>query len=329
MAAPAPVVINGQSIPAGRRARVEISLARLPSGEPLPLEVEVIHGARPGPSLWLSAGIHGDEVGGVVIVGRCAQRLRPQQLSGTVYAVPLLNGFGFASDSRYLPDRRDLNRSFPGSARGSLASRIAHTFVTEIVARCDYGLDFHTGASFNYNLPQVRGNLEAPQVRAMAQAFAPPVIIDSPLRGGSLRQAAGRLGKHVLLFEGGEASRLAEPVLDAGVSGALRVMVSLGMLDEAQAEAAPADPPLMVHRSAWVRAPRSGLVRLAVNTGDRVTARQALGTIADAFGDKPRIVRAPRGGTVIALSRRAMVHQGDALVHIGEGTSEPRGHPPA
>lgn len=329
MAAHAPIAINGQSIAAGRKVRVELSLARLPSGEPLPLEVEVIHGAQPGPTLWLSGGIHGDEVGGVVIVGRTAQRLRPQQLAGTVYAVPLLNGFGFASDSRYLPDRRDLNRSFPGSARGSLAARIAHTFMSEIVARCQYGLDFHTGASFNYNLPQVRGNLADAQVRRMAEAFAPPVIIDSPLRGGSLRQAAGRLGKHVLLFEGGEGSRLAEIVLEAGVSGALRVMAELGMLDGAQVESQPDEPPLQIRDSSWVRAPRSGLVRLAVNTGDRVTARQAIGTIADAFGDEPRIVRAPRSGTVIGLSRRAMVHQGDALVHIGVGLSKEQRAGPA
>ena len=185
-----PLEIGGVQVAAGTRGRVDIPVARLPTGTWLTLPVSVIHGQSPGPTIWLSGTIHGDELNGIAIIREINRQADPKLLSGTILAVPIVNVFGLIIESRYLPDRRDLNRSFPGSKRGSLASQLAHLFVEQIVRRCDYGIDFHTGSGGRTNLPQIRCNLDDARTRELAEVFSAPLILNSKRRPGSLRAGA-------------------------------------------------------------------------------------------------------------------------------------------
>lgn len=296
-------------------------MARLPTDTWLSLPVIVINGRRPGPGLFLSGAIHGDELNGVEIVRQVTARLDARSLAGTVVAVPVVNVFGFVNESRYLPDRRDLNRSFPGSPRGPLAARMAYLFMQEVVARCDYGIDLHTGSWSRTNLPQVRGDLTDPQVRRCANAFGASIMLHSRVRDGSLRQAATARGVHVLLYEGGEANRFNDFAIDAGVAGVLRVMRELDMWDGDGAE--PQPTALATSRSHWVRARRGGILRLTVGLGETVSRGQVVASVADAFGTGVSRVRAKANGIVIGHLRKPLVNQGDALVHVAEEPGSP------
>jgi hypothetical protein len=271
--------------------------------------------------VWLSAAIHGDEIGGVEIIRRVNGRLDPRRLQGTVLSVPIVNVHGFLSGDRYLPDRRDLNRSFPGSANGSLAGQIAAAFMREIVAPCDIGIDLHTGSDHRSNLPQVRGDLDDERTRELARAFGAPLMLHAGLRDGSLRAAATEDGVTVLLFEGGEAWRFDEEVIRVGTSGSLRVLAHLGMID---AEEAPTPvEPAESRFSRWVRARRSGIALVSVELGQEVTQGQYLAVIHDALGRRLSRASAPFDGIVIGLTQHPLVHQGDALVHIASTQEGP------
>lgn len=223
--------VGGEAVPPGRRRELELPVARLPTDTWLSIPVVVLNGRAPGPTVWLSGAVHGDEINGVEIVRRLARTLDPRRLAGTVIAVPVVNVFGFVNESRSFPDRRDLNRSFPGSTRGSLAARLAHLFMQEVVSRSDDGIDFHTATDHRTNLPQLRCDLDDPETRRCAVAFGAPMTLHSRLRDGSLREAATSRGIPVLLYEGGEPVRFNEWAIRAGVDGALRVLQELGMWD--------------------------------------------------------------------------------------------------
>ncbi len=183
-----------------------------------------------GPFFFVSAAVHGDEINGVEIIRRLLQVKALNQIKGTLLAIPIVNPFGFIQRSRYLPDRRDLNRSFPGSPKGSLAGRLAHLFMTEIAERCDFGIDLHTGSNFRTNLPQVRASLDDERTIELARAFGAPVIVPSELREGSLRESIAELGKPVLVYEGGEALYFNEGAIRSGLRGIIRLMRHVGML---------------------------------------------------------------------------------------------------
>jgi predicted deacylase len=280
------------------------------------LPVLAVNGVRRGPCLWLSAALHGDEVNGIEIIREVLEAIRPGTLRGAVLAVPVVNVFGFIQQSRYLPDRRDLNRCFPGSPRGSLASRLAHLFVTEILGHCTHGIDLHTASRDNINLPQIRANLDDPETQRMARAFGASIMIDSPLRKGSLRETACRRGIPNLLYEAGSAQRFEKKAIQAGVRGVLNVMRTLGMLAGRDARKPPESR--RARSSRWVRAPRGGLMRLLVQVGDRVQAREIVGHIADPFGESPVSVKAPMAGVVIGRTKNPVIHQGDAVIHIAD-----------
>lgn len=321
-----PFAIADRRVQPGTRERLEIPVARLPTQTVVNLPITVVHGLRPGPRLWLSAAVHGDELNGVEIIGRVVEGLRTGDLSGTLVAVPIVNVFGFIGQSRYLPDRRDLNRSFPGSGRGSLAGRLAHLFMTEVAGRCTHGIDLHTASQDRSNLPQVRADLRDPETRRCAEAFAAPVMVQSALRDGSLRAAASKLGIVTLLFEGGEPQRFNPAAIEVGERGVLRVMTALGMLPprDPALGADPVEPSLHVERSRWIRARRGGLLRLVVDEGARVARRQVLGVISDPFGIERVELRAPFDGLVLGLTRNPVVHAGDALLHLGAtGPADP------
>lgn len=316
MSEPPPFLFRGTTVPPGTREGVGIPVARLTTGEWTHLLVEVGHGTRPGPCLWLSGAVHGDELDGIEIIRQVLERVDPSGLSGTVLAVPVVNVFGFASENRYLPDRRDLNRSFPGGARGSMASRLAKLFMDEIVARCQYGIDFHCGSHGRDNYPHVRGNLQDEDTRRLALAFGAPVCVDGAGPEGSLRRAAVKSGARVIVFEGGEAHRFTPPSIEVAVEGTLRVMEALGMIEGAAER--PAAPSIETKKTRWVRAGRSGICRLWVDLGEEVEKGQTLGVIADILGQEPKGVVAGMDGIVIGRRINPLVHLGEAVVHVAE-----------
>jgi uncharacterized protein len=309
----APFTLAGVEVPPGKRARVEIPVAGMVTGGILSLPVEVRNGRHDGPTVWVNAAIHGDELNGIEAVRRVAREIRADRLSGRVLLVPIVNLFGFLHQSRYLPDRRDLNRSFPGSPRGSLASRLAHLFLEQVVDRCQVGLDLHTGSDHRTNLPQVRGDLDDPRVRGMARAFGAPVAVHAAIRDGSLRAAGAERGIPVLVYEGGGPHRFDEEAVERGAGGVLEVLRHLGMIRNG--DPLPA-PPLEARSTRWIRAGRSGLARMEVIPGTRVRQGERLGFIADAFGDAPAILRAPEDGLIVGVNQHPVVHRGDAVANL-------------
>ncbi len=279
------------------------------------MPVQVVNGRRPGPTLFVSAAIHGDELNGVEIIRRLLSQKSLRRLRGCLIAVPIVNVHGFLDQSRYLPDRRDLNRSFPGSAKGSIAGRLAHTFSREIIQQADYGIDIHTGALHRANLPQVRASLDDETTLDMARAFNVPLLINAPLRDGSLRGHAAELGIPTLLYEAGEALRFDEVGIRAGLRGVTSVMRKLGMLPARKNEAAAVES-MIATSTSWIRASSSGIVRSRVELGQRIDKDQPLATISDPFGEVEAVVSAPFAGIVIGRSRLPLAHEGDALMHI-------------
>lgn len=306
--------IGGLSVKPGTRGTVELPIARLATGSPVALPVIVVHGRQDGPTVWVSAAVHGDEINGVEIIRRVLEQLDAKVLCGTVLAVPVVNVHGFLNGSRYLPDRRDLNRSFPGSARGSLAGRIAQLFLSEIVERCTIGIDLHTGSDHRTNLPQIRANLDDPETLRLAHAFAAPAMVHSATRDGSLRQAGTDAGATVLLYEAGEAWRFGEHAIRVGTSGVLRVLAALDMIEDS--EAPDAHEPMVCRGSTWSRAGKSGIATLWIELGDQVTKGQPIGRVHDAFGRRLGQINARGDGIVVGLNLDPIVNQGDALVHI-------------
>lgn len=313
--------IGGITIAPGERKKTEIPLARLYTHTQLSLPVEVLNGTEPGARLFLSATLHGDEINGIEVIREILERIDVKHLKGTIVAVPIVNVFGFVYQSRYLPDRRDLNRSFPGSQRGSLAGRLAHLFLKEVVYKCTHGIDLHTAAPPRTNLPQVRANLADPETRRIAEAFAAPVLMPGMGPEGSLRRVAVRKGIPLLVFEGGEPFRFNEPTIEMGIDGTLRVMAALDMIDSALAPQGVAS--MVSKRSTWVRARQSGILRLTVSLGEYVEKGNTLGVIADPFGGRALPVLATRDGLVIGSVVEPLVHQGDAILHLAQDDAGP------
>ena len=317
-----PFMIGGTSIAAGERGLVDLPVSKLSNHTPVTLPVQVVHGARPGPSMFLSAAIHGDELNGVEIIRRVLRTIRPGNLAGTLLCVPIVNAYGFIGRSRYLPDRRDLNRSFPGSRNGSLAARIANLMLTEVVTRCQLGIDLHTAAVHRVNLPQIRCEFKKrPRCRQLGVAFGAPVILESPERAGSLRKAARELGVDVLVYEGGEGLRFDDFAIDAGVNGIARVMMEVGMLElpegvESRQPSNGAGAPVFASASAWVRAPEGGILRTSKRIGAAVNEGEIIGFIADPYEDADVPVVSPRRGIIVGRTTLPIVNLGDALFHV-------------
>ena len=310
-----PFEIGGLSIPPGNRQTVDLPISLLYDHTPMTLTTHVVHGHRPGPRLFVCAAVHGDELNGVEIVRRLIRLSRLAHLHGTLVAVPIVNVYGFIANTRYLPDRRDLNRSFPGSAKGSLASQLARVFLNEVVGRCTHGIDLHTGAIHRTNFPQVRGDLSNPEVKALAEAFATPIILDAAIRDGSLRKSAMELGVPTLVYEAGEALRFDEASVRVGLSGVVRVMQALGMLGNRKLRPSKVTP-VVARSSYWVRAPEGGILLSSLDSGARIEANQVLGGIADPYGSREVEINAQDAGVLIGRTNLPVVNQGDGLFHI-------------
>ncbi len=307
---------GGQQLQPGERRTIELPMSVLSNHVPVTLPVHVVHGRRSGPTLFLSAAIHGDEITGVEVVRRVLKVAALKRMAGTLLAVPIVNAFGFIGHSRYLPDRRDLNRVFPGSSQGSLASQLAHLFMTEVVRRSQYGIDLHSAAIHRSNLPQIRADLSDPATLELARIFAAPVVVHANLRDGSLRQAAREAGVVVLLYEAGEALRFHEIAIRTGVRGVLRVMSHLGMLRRSPLKDIALPPRAL--SSYWVRAPIGGILQGRLRLGTAIADAERLGVITDPFGEVVEPIHARRGGLVIGMSKLPIVNRGDALYHIAQ-----------
>ncbi len=309
------LTIGGVNVKRGERKQIRIDVAQLYDFTEMNIPVEVVRGKKDGPILFISGAIHGDEINGVEIVRRILAKKSLDSIKGTLIAVPIVNVFGFNTKSRYLPDRRDLNRCFPGAENGSLAAQVAHTFMTKIVSHCTHGIDFHTAAINRINLPQIRACLDEPETMGMAKAFEMPVVLHSELRDGSLRSAMKDKGIPTLLFEGGEALRFNERVIKSGVQGAISVMRQIGMLRPLKSKPQPKD--IFVARSShWIRAPHSGILTPKKKLGERVEKGETLGIISNPFGSEKNNIVARRTGIVIGAVTMPLLNRGDAAYHI-------------
>jgi predicted deacylase len=316
------IVIGGTTVQPGQRVDITLPVASLYTATSIGMPVHVICGRKAGPTLFVSAAIHGDELNGVEIIRRLLRRKVIGTVRGTLIAVPIVNVHGFLDQSRYLPDRRDLNRSFPGSPRGSIAARLANRFIEEIVSKADYGIDLHTGAINRANLPQIRANLDDERTLEIAHAFGAPVLIDADIRDGSLRASAAESGFPVLIYEAGEALRFDETSIRAGLRGIFNVMRHIGMLPHRE----PRRPvvPVVARATRWVRASSSGIVANRVALGGRVAEGDRLATIGDPLGHREDTVLAPFDGIVIGRSNLPLAHEGDALFHLGSFRDVPK-----
>ncbi len=308
------ITIGDTTVEAGERASVSLPIADLYTGTSLSMPVEVINGMQSGPVLFVCAAIHGDELNGVEIIRRLLRRKSLKSLRGTLLAVPVVNIHGFLDQSRYLPDRRDLNRSFPGSPRGSIAARTANTFVEHVVAKADCGIDLHTAAVNRSNLPQIRANLADSRTAELAKVFGAPVVIDSTIRDGSLRACGAVHDVPVLVYEAGEALRFHEVSIRAGLRGVINVMRHLGLLPSVKKSNA--ITPVIADSTSWVRAPDSGIVSRKVKLGARVVEGERMALVSNPLGKGEAKVIAPFDGIVIGRSTVPLAHEGDALFHI-------------
>jgi len=307
------IIINGEEIEPGTSTKIDVNIARLPSHSSIDIPISIRRAKSDGPVMLLMGGLHGDEINGIEIVRRFILNEDFDLTKGTLICIPVLNIYGFINFSREVPDGKDINRSFPGNKTGSLASRVAYYLMKDIIPQIDYGLDFHTGGASRTNYPQIRcvyTNLN----KELADAFNAPFTLHSKYRYKSLRQVAAKRGKHILVYEGGESMRFDEHAIQHGLDGTLRLMQHLDMVEEAP-EADHQNQ--VIKNSSWVRARQSGLFNSHVEAGSKIFRGQVAGIITDTFGEYNIKVKSPANGYVIGLNNNPVVHQGDAILHIG------------
>ncbi|MFT7685258.1 MAG: putative deacylase [Candidatus Azotimanducaceae bacterium] len=308
------LIIGGYSIEPGSVSKIELPVAKLYTDADVSLPIKVFRGKKDGPTIFISAAVHGDELNGIEIIRRSINQKSFEIIRGTVIAVPMVNVYGVVNQSRYMPDRRDLNRSFPGSSQGSLASRVAHIFLTEIVSHCDYGIDLHTGAIHRSNLPQIRADLSDEKTKELALAFGVPVVLNSSVVDGSLRESAVANKTKVLLYEAGEALRFDELSIRAGIKGITNVLKNLGMIRKTVKKKTTI--PHIANSSGWLRANASGFVSQQIRLGDQVIKGDSLAVIGSPYGDVIDTVKATRSGILIGMQNIPLVQEGEAMFHI-------------
>lgn len=308
------ITINGQTVEPGENKTVILNSYELHTKTRIEIPVHVIHSKQKGPTMLLSAGMHGEETNGIEIIRKVISNKEVQQLKcGTLVAIPVINIISFLYGSRDLPDGRDLNRCFPGSKSGSLGSRIAYDLVKHILPLIDFGIDFHTGGAKINNFPQLRCVFDFPDNVLLAEKFSAPLIIDSDYRDGTFRKEASKKGKPVLVYEGGESMRFDYSAIEEGVKGCMRLMHAYNMIDTFT----PKNESVKIERDTWVRANNSGLFHMTVKNGARVMKDDLLGIIVDPFGETENRIISPVNGYIVGINNQPVVNQGDALIHIG------------
>ncbi len=310
-----PFKIGDVIVQPGTRQNVQIPLPALPEHSAFDLRLKVIQGSKPGKRLFISSTLHGDELNGIEIIRRVLASPLLEDIHGTLVAIPIVNLFGLINQSRYLPDRRDLNRSFPGSSKGSTAAQLANTFLEEVVMKCTHGIDLHTGSNHRTNLPQIRCDFREKKAMQMAIAFGAPVVLKAELREGSLRENCDGLKIPTITFEGGEALRFNENAIRSGVQGILRVMSHLGMIPKDKSLSLQ-DSSSISPTSRWIRAPSTGLFRTKCELGQKVSKGDVIGKISDMLGTTIVEVVAKFDGIVIGQTLLPTVYRGDALFNV-------------
>ncbi|WP_058534523.1 succinylglutamate desuccinylase/aspartoacylase family protein [Legionella saoudiensis] len=309
------IVIGDERIKPGERKTVFLPLPKLYDWTPMSLPIHVINGTEEGPALCVTAAIHGDEINGVEIIRRLVHKKGLKHIKGSIIAIPIVNVYGFLYQERYLMDRRDLNRSFPGGPKGSLASILAGVISSEVLSQSQYVIDLHTGSNHRFNLPQIRANLDMPGLEALARAFNVPVILHSAFRDGSMREYANEQGVAILVYEGGEALRFDELSIRTGLNGILSVMAALDMIKPGRFGLKKFTPTIS-RNSYWLRAPISGILRHIKKAGNRVSKGQIIAIIANPTSTEEYKLKSPISGIIIGECMLPLVHAGQALFHI-------------
>ncbi len=309
-----PVTVAGVSVEPGTRRDLAPTASESFTGDRTTLPLTVLNGAEDGPRIFVTAAVHGDELNGIAVCRHLLEAVDIEHLRGSLVIVPIVNVLGVQIGSRYLPDRRDLNRSFPGSHTGSMAARIARLLLEEVIIGSDVGIDLHTAANHRTNVPQIRIATDDSRSLALATTFGAPFVLDAKLRPGSLREAASARGVPVLTYEAGGPLRFDEDAIDTGVRGVLRVLRALDAIDDAPEPTHEA--PMILHESRWLRAERGGVLEMHVATGDHVSAGQPLWTTSSPLGAERSSVDAEEEGFVIGATTLPLVQPGQALLHV-------------
>ena len=307
-------IINAQTVRPGENKQIVLNSYELHTKTKIEIPVFVFRSNAEGPTILLSAGMHGEETNGVEIIRKIITRNEVKQLNcGSIIAIPVINSVSFLFGSRELPDGRDLNRCFPGNKNGSFGSRIAYDLMKHIVPLIDFGIDFHTGGAKINNSPQLRCVFEFAENLSLAQKFSPPLIIDSSYRDGTFRKEAAKKNKPILVYEGGESMRFDYTAINEGVNGCLRLMRSYDMLDID----IPNNAAVKIKKDTWIRASVSGLFHMNVLNGAYVAKDDLLGVICNPFGEIEHNILSVADGYIVGINNQPVVNQGDALIHIG------------
>ena len=308
-----PFILLGKVIPEGKRTVLDLDVAKLHTRTTVKVPVIIERSKNPGPVVLLLAGIHGDEINGVGIVREIIEQKINKPTCGTIICIPVFNVFGYLIQTREFPDGRDLNRMFPGSSNGSLASQFAYQFTKEIAPFVDYVIDFHTGGGERDNIAQIRCNIDDEKALELAKVFNPPMIVFSNNITKSLRDTLHNLGKTILLFEGGKSKELDANVINEGVNGTKNILIHLGLLE---GEITVKGNPIFVHKAKWLRASHSGMFKAMAKNGTFVKKKEVLGVIQDPFGEFKKKIFSPFNCHIFCINKTPIVNKGDALFHL-------------
>ncbi|MBM3590266.1 MAG: succinylglutamate desuccinylase/aspartoacylase family protein [Alphaproteobacteria bacterium] len=310
--------INAIKIEKGKRYRINLDMGRMHDFTDLKMPIEVVSGKKDGPTIFICSTIHGDEINGIEIVRTLLDLIDVKTMAGKLIAIPIVNIFGFNDHSRYLPDRRDLNRCFPGIKNGSLASQLAYKFMQEIVLKSDFGIDIHSGSMHRVNFPHIRIDIENQTDLELAKVFNAPAIVNSILRDGSLRNAGSQANIPIIVYEAGEILRFDQEAVEIGLRGIFNIMKKIGMISKipSKLEFKNKNQIFLARSSSWVRASQSGIFIANVKLGDKIKKSQILGTISNPFGDNKYDIISGDDGLVIGLTMMPLVNKGDALLHL-------------
>lgn len=315
------IEVLGQAISRGKGVQLNLDIAKLHTRTKIQVPIIVERAKEEGPNILITGGIHGNEINGIEIVRQLIAKKFNKPERGMVICIPVVNVFGFLNQKRQFPDGRDLNRVFPGSSRGSLASRFAYHIIKEIAPLIDYCIDYHTGGDSRFNAPQIRINQNDTASLELANIFGAPFIVQSVRREKSFRETLHKLNKKVLLYEGGKSLHIDNKITETGLNGALRVMHHLGIrnfTNELSQTAKTNAEPILINNSKWVRAKYSGMFHPLVEIGSRVEKGHFLGSISDPFGYFERKINSPYSGYIICINQSPIVNQGDAIFHISK-----------
>lgn len=311
------ITIGGETVSAGEDKLLKISIDRLPTGTLIDIPIYVYNAKKSGPTILVQAGLHGDEINGIEIVRRMLSEKQFNVKRGAVIAVPILNIFGFIHFSRDVPDGKDVNRSFPGTKKGSMASRMAYHYVSEIIHQIDYGIDLHTGGGQRHNFPQIRYTQEDAMSVELAKVFNAPISFPSKLIKGSFRNAAYKMNKPTIVFEAGESMRFDDYSIVEGMRGISNILKHFRMISKEEHKYVEPNKTIHLSNRRWLRAPTAGMFIPKITNGSEIKKGQIMGIVTDTFAKRTKYIKSPFDRYLCCVNHQAVVNQGDALFHVG------------